>query len=94
MPSASARPGSMEVSRSRGITGANRSVGQAKRRQEFERQCLADYLASVAGIACPNCAAVGLEVVDLFTAIPTFAEPGMPAGPRFICGQCLTEWDN
>ena len=51
------------------------------------------YLASVRNLECPACAASGLEVIDLFTRVPMFEEPGMPPGPRYLCGQCLTEWD-
>lgn len=68
-------------------------MGQAKRRIVFEQQCVSDYLASVERIACPSCAASGIEIVDLLSTVPLFREPAMPPGRRFICGRCLTEFD-
>lgn len=70
-------------------------MGQAKRRDK----AVADYLASVSGLSCPGCGAIGLEVVDLYTELPMFHEPGMPCQdekgplPRYLCGQCYIEWD-
>ena len=70
-------------------------MGEAARRRIYWAHQAGLYELSLTGIRCLNgCVSPDLHgIVDLATAIPPFAEPGMPPGPRYLCAICHGEFD-